>query len=133
MGPTKSGTPRLYPAGPCAAYQSVILPAHNYCSAVYNSSITKKQELELERLQAQALKSIYRCKYSYAQLLVATGLTTLKARRDKHCDKFAMKARRGKFASWFPLNEQQRTTRNTLKYREEHERTERLRRSPSTL
>ena len=111
-------------------YQSVILPAHDYCSAVYNSSITKKQELELERLQAQALKSIYGYEYSYAQLLATTGLTTLKARRDRHCNKFALKARRGKFASWFPLNEQQRTTRNTLKYREEQARTERLRNSP---
>ena len=83
-------------------YQTVILPIHDYCSVVYNYSITKKQENELERLQAQALKSIYGYEYSYAQLLATTGLTTLKVRRDNKCDKFALRSRTGKFAAWFP-------------------------------
>ena len=63
-------------------YKSVILPVHDYCSCVYNSSLTATQANALERLQAQALKAIYGYEHSYRSLLEQTGLTTLKARRD---------------------------------------------------
>lgn len=40
-------------------YKSVILPVDDYCSCVYNSSLTLTQSQALERLQAQSLKVIY--------------------------------------------------------------------------
>ena len=40
------------------AYKSTLLPIHDYCSCVYNSSLTQLQANALERLQAQALKVI---------------------------------------------------------------------------
>ena len=69
-------------------YKSILLPIHDYCSCVYNSSLTQNQVNALERLQAQALKSIYGYKHSYRSLLQLTGLNTLKERRDARPDKF---------------------------------------------
>ena len=43
--------------------KSIVLPAHDYCSNVYNSAITQYQADELERLQARALKAI--CGYQF--------------------------------------------------------------------
>ena len=111
-------------------YTSIILPIHDYCSSVYTSSLTAKQEAELERLQALALKSIYGYEYSYRQLLASTGLLSLKERRSNKLDKFAMKARTGKLSHWFPLNQQARFTRGAKKYKETRAKTERLRNSP---
>ena len=39
-------------------YKSIILPNHDFCSCLYNSS-TISQSGSLERLQAQALKAIF--------------------------------------------------------------------------
>ena len=111
-------------------YQSIILPAHDYCSNVYTSALTKKQESELERMQAIALKGIFGYEYSYRELLASTGLTTLKDRRNERLEKFAIKATRGRFCHWFPLNDQGRNTRHTKKYKETFARTERLKNSP---
>ena len=111
-------------------YTTIILPIHDYCSNVYTSSLTAKQEAELERLQALALKSIFGYEYSYGQLLASTGLLSLKERRSNKLDKFAMKARTGKLAHWFPLNQQARFIRGAKKYKETRAKTERLRNSP---
>ena len=46
-------------------FRSTILPNHNYCSCLYNSSLTLSQASSLERLQAQALRAIYGYPYSY--------------------------------------------------------------------
>ena len=72
-------------------YKSVILPVHDYCSCVYNSSLTQTQSNALERLQAQSLKAIYGYKHFYRLLLEKTGLTTLQARRDARGLKFVEK------------------------------------------
>ena len=63
-------------------YKSILLPIHDYCSCVYNSSLTQTQANALERLQAQALKAIYGYEHLYRSLLHLTGLQTLKDRRD---------------------------------------------------
>ena len=62
-------------------YMSSIIPLHDYCSCMFDSSLTVTQSNALERLQAQALKSIYGYEFSYSSLLERTGLMTLKARR----------------------------------------------------
>ena len=38
-------------------YKSILLPVHDYCSCVFNSSLTQTQVSALERLEAQALKA----------------------------------------------------------------------------
>ena len=112
-------------------YKAVILPVHDYCSCVYNSSLTLTQANALERLQAQALKAIYGYEHSYRSLLELTGLKTLQARRDYRCDKFAQKCLQSpKFRKWFPLNPVNRPTRNPLPYEEKFARTKRLYNSP---
>lgn len=72
-------------------YKSVIQPVHNYCSCVYNSSLTITQSGVLERLQAQALKAIYGYENLYRSLLELSGLQRLKYGRDERSDKFATK------------------------------------------
>ena len=112
-------------------YRSIILPVHDYCSCVYNSSLTLTQASALERLQAQALKSIYGYEHSYQSLLQVTGLKRLQDRRDDRCDAFAKKALlNDRFRAWFPLNYIARPTRNPLTYTEDYARTKRLFNSP---
>ena len=112
-------------------YRSVVLPVHDYCSCVYNSSLTLNQASALERLQAQALKSIYGYEHSYRSLLEKSGLQTLQARRDARCKKFALKCLQNpKFKDFFPLNTIARPTRGQLIYKESHARTKRLYNSP---
>ena len=112
-------------------YKSILLPVHDYCSCVYNSSLTLTQASALERLQAQALKAIYGYEHSYRSLLQLTGLQTLQERRDQRSDKFAAKCLANpRFQAWFKPNTPERATRNTLPYREYHARTKRLYNSP---
>ena len=112
-------------------YRSIILPIHDYCSCVYNSSLTLSQATLLERLQAQALKAIYGYDHSYGSLLEMTGLERLQVRRDNHCKKIAQKAvSTRRFKGWFPLNNIARPTRGQLPYKEQHARTKRLYNSP---
>ena len=61
-------------------YKSILLPVHDYCSCVFNSSLTQTQVNALERLQAQTLKAIYGYEHSYRSLLQMTGLQTLQER-----------------------------------------------------
>ena len=112
-------------------YKSILLPIHDYCSCVYNSSLTQTQVDVLERLQAQALKAIYGYEHSYRSLLQLTGLNTLKERRNARSDKFAVKclANPG-YKRWFEPTDQARMTRNTLRFKETHTRTTRLYNSP---
>ena len=105
-------------------YRSVILPIHDYCSCLYNSSLTQNQASTLERLQAQALKTIYGYEHSYRSLLELTGLTTLKARSDARIAKFAKKCLSSKrFRKWFPLHHVERPSRSLLIYEENYART----------
>ena len=114
-----------------AVYKSMILPMHDYCSCVYNSSLTITQSGQLERLQALALKAIYGMEHSYRSLLALSGLPPLKIRRDRRCDKFATKcANSERFGDWFPRNDPLRVTRNPLEFKEERARTKRLYNSP---
>ena len=113
-------------------YRSILLPVHDYCSCVFNSSLTQSQASVLERLQAQALKAIYGYEYSYRSLLEMSGLHTLQARRDHRSQKFAQKCLANpRYRDWFPLNpEPIRATRHRNVYKESFARTKRLYNSP---
>ena len=112
-------------------YQSIILPCHDYCSVVYNSSLTATQVQALERLQSQALKCIYGYEYSYRALLEMSGLSTLKERRDARAVRFAQKAAANtRFEGWFPLAPQPRALRSRAPYQEFRAKTCRLQNSP---
>ena len=100
-------------------YRSVILPVHDYCWCVFNSSLTLTQASVLQRLQAKSLKAICGYQHSYATLLESTGLVTLQKRRDNRDLKFAKKCLESdKYKAWFPLNPIQRITRQPLPYKE---------------
>ena len=59
-------------------------------AVVWNSSITKAEEILIERVQKTALKMILADKYeNYPTALIVTGLQTLSERRTIRCKKFA--------------------------------------------
>ena len=114
-----------------AVYRSTILPMHDYCSTVYNSTLTLTQSGQLETLQAMALKAIYGYDHSYRSLLLLSGLSPLKVRRDERGDRFAAKCLKNpRLVTWFPLHVQARPTRNPLIYEEFKARKKRLYNSP---
>ena len=111
-------------------YTTMIVPLHDYCSAVYHSSLTKKQSDALERLQARALKNIFGYQHSYRSLIDRTGLARLSERRDRRTDAFAHRCTRGRFSAWFPRNEGGRPTRHRPPFVEKFARCTRLQKSP---
>ena len=114
-----------------AVYRSCILPVLDYCSNVYNSSLTLSQSIVLERLQAKALKAIYGYDPSYRELVELSGLTTLRARREARELSFATKcANSARFSRWFPLVQRNRDTRSPDQYVEEFARCSRCYNSP---
>ena len=58
-------------------YKSMIRPLAEYCSSVLFSLMTAADSLELDRIQMQALKSIFGWRNSYSSLLLKSGLETL--------------------------------------------------------
>ena len=93
--------------------------------------LTDKQDEELERLQATALRYIYGYGLPYSRMREMSGLATLRQRRIEAADKFArscLGSRR--FSRWFPENPQTRRSRHTLHYKEELARCDRLKNSP---
>lgn len=114
-----------------AVYKSTILPMHDYCSTVFNSTLTLTQSGQLERLQAMALKAIYGYDHSYRSLLSLSGIVPLKMRRDERGDRFAQRCLQNpRFSTWFPRHEPMRLTRNPLMFEEFKARTKRLFNSP---
>ena len=119
-----------------AKVTSLRCTARSFCQSMITVLVciiplTQTQASALERLQAQALKTIYGYKHSYRALLEMTGLQTLQARRDARCLKFARKLlTNDRFAHWFPLHPVERVTRNPLIYKELQARTKRLYDSP---
>ena len=112
-------------------YKATILPMHDYCSTVYNSSLTITQSGQLERLHAMALKAIYGYELSYRALLSVSGVISLKERRDARGDKFAARCLSNpRFAVWFQRHVPARPTRKPLEFEETRARTKRLADSP---
>ena len=111
-------------------YRTVIRPILDYCAVVYHPMMTDEQDQIVERLQAQALKSIYGYRDSYATMREKAGVTTHRARRIEMCDKFAQKAAQNpRFEAWFPRRTG-RSGRHGEEFQEMQARTDRLFNSP---
>ena len=73
-------------------YTLFIRSRAEYVSVAFHSSITKKQERAIERIQSTCLKVILGESYiSYENALLKTGLKTLKQRREEKCLAFSLK------------------------------------------
>ena len=100
-------------------------------AVVWHSSITKGEELDIERVQKVALKIILSEQYkSYSEALELTGLDSLKFRRKKLCLNFAEKCLKSEWTSdIFKENDSHLNTRNPQKFQVPFARTERLAKS----
>ena len=111
-------------------YKTIVRPVLDYCAVIYHPMLTDEQDQQIERLQAQALKSIYGYKESYARMREMAGVSTHRARRIDLCDTFAKKAAANpRFLAWFP-ERTARSGRHGEQYRELNARTDRLFNSP---
>ena len=87
-------------------------------AVVWHSSITKSEEIQIERVQKTALKIILASEYeTYSAALFLTGLETLSERRKFLCKKFAKNCiKNKKMAHMFPLNPSIVDTRHQEKF-----------------
>ena len=95
---------------------------------VWASSITKGEEYDLERVQKVALRIILKEDYlSYSNALSVTHLNTLKARRQKLMERFALKCTKNPLTeNMFPRNPSNVNTRNKESFLVTRARTDRL-------
>ena len=100
-------------------YTSMIRPLAEYCSSVFHALITSSDSYEIERLQMQALKTIFGWRHSYQQLLAKSGLERLSVRREAAFNLLAKQmSESAKYAALFPLNPDRRGgSRNREKYK----------------
>ena len=89
-------------------------------AVVWHSSLTKRNESDIERIQRSALKIILKDRYdNYQDALKALDLQTLKDRREYLCLKFAKNCLKiEKFKRFFPVNNKlhKMSTRNVEKF-----------------
>ena len=110
---------KLKYAGVCTkdlleTYALFIRSRAEYVSVAFHSSLTKKQEKAIERIQSTCLKVILGEKYkNYDDALKVTGLNTLKQRREEKCLAFSLKClKHPELKRLFPRNEKVYTLRN---------------------
>ena len=94
--------------------------------------MTAADSLELDRIQMQALKSIFGWRNSYSSLLAKSGLETLHDRREACFVELAKKlGNNPRYAPWFKTRLVSRAgLRNLEKYEVKRAGTERYRQSP---
>ena len=98
-------------------------------AVVWHSSISRGEELEIERVQRCALRLILGERYStYEDALMVTNLKTLNERRVQLCRAFAKKCVKNG-SDLFPLNSKKNHTRNHEKYFVTNAKTSRLAKS----
>ena len=87
-------------------------------AVVWNSSITRGEQLDIERVQKCALRIILKDNYqSYENSLKLCGLETLKTRRNKLSLSFALKCLKNEATkNMFPVRDIQANTRFSEKY-----------------
>ena len=87
---------------------------------MWHSSLTQKNENDLERIQKAALKVILKDRYqSYSDALMTLKIKSLKDRREELCLKFAKSCLKiEKFKKLFPLNKKDHSMlmRNTERF-----------------
>ena len=115
-------------------YRSMVRPVADYMSVIYHSTLSDRQDEEVERMQSQALKMIYGRDMKYSEMWKRAGVTTLWDRRIEACDSFASKCLNTRFSEWFPLLDSGRcSTRSSSSaktYLEKFARCDRLKNSP---
>ena len=100
-------------------YKLFIRSVLEYWSVVWHSTLTKKQNQDIENIQKLSLKIILAQEYSsYESALECTGLESLSQRRENRCLKFALQSLVHPIHSkMFPVNPQilqnPHATRNT--------------------
>ena len=111
----------------CLCIRSVVEQA---CE-VWHSSLTKGEELDIERVQKVAMRIILQENYlSYAHTLAITVIPALKSRRIKLNLKFAKSCLKNNMTSdMFPLNTNNVDTRHHEKFYVSHAKTDRLAKS----
>ena len=94
----------------CLYIRSVVEQA----AVVWHSSLTKGEQLDIERIQKVAMRIILKDEYiNYTHALRITGMSTLKSRRNSLCLNFARKCVRNKMTSdMFPKKNVILSTRN---------------------
>ena len=100
---------------------------------VYHAMLTDENDEQIERLQSQALKSIYGWRIPYAELRARAGVSTLRQRRVELTDKFSQSClKNDRYKHWFPLRGAgRRSARVTAEiYQESFARCDRLKNSP---
>ena len=112
-------------------YTLFIRSRAEYVSVAFHSSITKKQERAIERIQSTCLKVILGESYiSYENALLKTGLKTLKQRREEKCLAFSLKCiKHPQLKRLFPYNENEHSLRNSDKFKVNFAYTENYRKS----
>ena len=110
----------------------MIRPLAEYCSAVFHSLITSSDSTEIERLQMQALKTIFGWRLSYRVLLEKSGLERLSIRREAAFNLLAKQmSESARYADLFPLNPDRRGgLRNREKFKIYPATTNRFQNSP---
>ena len=100
---------------------------------VWNSSLTKENEEDLERVQRSAMRIIIGKHFeNYDEALMEANLDSLKTRREHLCYKFAIKCTKSeKSKEMFPvrIKDHQMEIRNEEKFLVQHANTERLKNS----
>ena len=99
---------------------------------VWNSSITQKNEHDIERVQRIAFRLIYGTWHSYENILKKYNLQTLKERRDNLMTNFAKKCTKNKKTKGMFIENKTKHNmklRNTKKYNETKAMTKRLKQS----
>ena len=112
-------------------YALFIRSRAEYVSVAFHSSLTKKQEKAIERIQSTCLKVILGDNYNnYDDALKRTGLKTLKQRREDKCLAFSLKClKHPELRRLFPKNENAYTLRNKEEFKVNFAYTEDYRRS----
>ena len=72
-------------------YKTAIRPVADYLDVVYHSMLPNDLDEELDRLQNHALRIIFGHNHGGRWLREKAGVTSLRARRIKHCNKFVAK------------------------------------------
>ena len=114
-------------------YCSFVRSALEYASNVYGGYLTDEQSGDIERIQANILRSIFGQKNSYRKCLSQAAIPTLKDRRSLLFLKFAEKIENSdRFRErWLPKSEEAtHQLRKINKYKQERFRCNRLRDSP---
>ena len=101
-------------------YISQIRSKLEQSAVVWHSSLTQRNESDIERVQKAALRVILKNRYiNYSDALLKLRIKSLKDRREELCFKFAKNCLRiEKFKKFFPLNKKghHMSMRNTEKY-----------------